>query len=417
MLNPKGIIRQLGFERLAGTTGEKKAVEVITAHLDNLQLPYQTEVFSLTTFQPGEAVIEINNRKFPARPYGLNRNTRLSGEFVYLDNPEILELNRGAYQGKIVMSCGFSRRLAPILKEAGVAAYINIGGPGREISSLSHRQKSFREGYVPSVTIDHKLGEKLLAYQGENVSISIKQKVQEAEALNIVVDIPGKGTDDNLILVTAHYDSVAHSPGSSDNAGGTVTLLKVAEYFSRHKPGRDLRIIFFSGEELGLLGSQAYAEKHREELKKRAALIVNVDVSGDPVGFDTAFVLGTKELLGYFTGVVREKGIAFQSSLDIYSSDGMPFAVYEIPSVSISRRGGQANFFIHTSRDLPRYVSNRGLKNTINATIFFLQRVLDAGIFPVRREIDDSLREKIQKYLWNLTYEKPQLEWEDKYKR
>jgi len=69
--------------------------------------------------------------------------------------------------------------------------------------------------------------------------------VKNRKANNIVVDIKGKGIDDNLTLVVAHYDSVARCAGSSDNGGGTVTLLKVAEYFSRNQPDRDLRIVSF----------------------------------------------------------------------------------------------------------------------------------------------------------------------------
>ena len=178
-----------------------------------------------------------------------------------------------------------------------------------------------------------------------------------------------------------------------------------------------MRVIFFSGEEMGLLGSQAYVKKHSRELQKRAGLVVNVDVSGDPIGFDTAFILGTKELLGYFDGITKEIGIAFKTKLDISSSDCMPFSIYEIPSVSISRRGGKANFFIHTPDDNPRFVSKKGFNNTIKSTITFLDRVLNARVYPIKKVIDASLREKIEKYLWNLTYEKPELKWEPKYKK
>ena len=40
-----------------------------------------------------------------------------------------------------------------------------------------------------------------------------------------------------------------------------------------------------------------------------------------------------------------------------------------------------------------------------------------AEVFPVRREIDDTFREKIEKYVWNSTLEKPELKWVEKYRR
>jgi len=46
-----------------------------------------------------------------------------------------------------------------------------------------------------------------------------------------------------------------------------------------------------------------------------------------------------------------------------------------------------------------------------------LKRLLNAGIYPVEREISDKLKDKILKYLWNLNYQEPELKWEKKYKR
>ena len=415
MLNAYKVIEELGFERLAGTEGERRATEILSNHIKDLGLKPKLESFDLVTFDPGEAKISIDGKDFPAVPYGLNENAVIEGEFIYLDNQEIINCNKGAFKGKIVMSYGFSRKLALDLKAGEVAAYIGIGRPGREANMSSHRQKSSVDGYVHSVNIKHETGEKLLKYSGKNAKIEIKQKVQKQKAHNIVVDIKGKGRDKNLTLVVAHYDSVARCAGSSDNGGGTVTLLKIAEYFSKNQPERDLRIVFFSGEELGLLGSQSYAKKHKKELEEKIGFVVNVDVSGDPVGIDSAGILGTKELLGYFDGITKEIGLVFKSKIDIYSSDCMPFSVYEIPSVNIARSGGKANFFIHTPDDIPKHVSQKGLENTINASLNLLKRVLNAKVYPIKKEIDKSLKEKIEKYLWNLNYEKPELFWTPKY--
>lgn len=417
MINPYKVIKEIGFERLAGSEGEKKAIQILTSHLKDLDVNYKLENFKLVSFNPGEATITCGDRKFPARPYGLNKNCRITGELVYLDNPVTIEANKGAYKNKIVISYGASRRLASILLEGNVAAFISISKPGREVSSSSHRQNSFKEGYVPSMTIKHEFAEKLIRFSGKIVEIDLKQEVKEVKAHNIVVDIKGKDFDDNLTLACGHYDTVAHSAGSSDNGGGTVSLLKVIEYFQKNKPLRDLRIIFFSGEELGLLGSQAFVEKHKEELKKRAGFVVNIDVSGDPVGIDVLAVTGTKEILGYCDGLCREVGITMKTNLGIYSSDSMPFTKYEIPSANISRFGGKANLFIHTEDDIPKYVNKPGLDNTITSSITILDRILNAKVYPIQKEIDGSLREKIEKYLYNLTYEDPKLEWTPKFKK
>jgi len=417
MINPYKVVKEIGFERLAGSAGEKKAIKILSGYIQAMDLNPKLESFDLTTFEAGSAIIKVEGKEFAALPYGLNEAAVIKGELAVLENIDIIDYNKGAYEGKIVMCYGFSRGMAPKLKAAGVAGYIGIGSPHRKATSLSHRQSSHKEGYIHSLTISHDDAIELRKFDGKMLSIEIKQNVEKRKAQNIVVDIKGKGFDKNLTLAVGHYDTVAHSVGASDNSGGTVTLLKVAEYFVKKQPQRDLRIVFFSGEELGLLGSQAYVKKHLKEIKDRLKLVVNIDVTGDAIGHDHFNVIGSKELLGYADGITKEIGMVFKSNIDIFSSDGMPFTPYEIPSVNVFRAGGKATSMIHTPDDSVQNVSPRGYDTTIKASINLLDRILNAKVYPVKKEIDKSLKEKIEKYLWNLSYQKPELEWEPKYKK
>ena len=45
---------------------------------------------------------------------------------------------------------------------------------------------------------------------------------------NIEAVLPGQGAADEIIVVGAHYDSVADSPGADDNASGVAALLELA---------------------------------------------------------------------------------------------------------------------------------------------------------------------------------------------
>lgn len=82
-----------------------------------------------------------------------------------------------------------------------------------------------------------------------------------------------KGSDpalaDSYILVTAHYDHLGMKSsgeghriynGANDDGSGTVSVLELAEAFSRLKerPKRSLVFMTFYGEELGLVGSNYY---------------------------------------------------------------------------------------------------------------------------------------------------------------
>jgi hypothetical protein len=80
---------------------------------------------------------------------------------------------------------------------------------------------------------------------------------------NVVAVIPGKANPDKIVVIGGHYDSYTgdpnNAPGADDNASGTVCAIECARILSQHDFNYTLTFIAFGGEELGLLGSEAYA--------------------------------------------------------------------------------------------------------------------------------------------------------------
>ena len=72
-----------------------------------------------------------------------------------------------------------------------------------------------------------------------------------------------RGADPGLgeIVLAAHYDTVADSPGAADDAAGCAVALGVVAELLRAPLRRSLRVVFFDGEEAGLLGSEAWVER------------------------------------------------------------------------------------------------------------------------------------------------------------
>jgi Peptidase family M28 len=70
-------------------------------------------------------------------------------------------------------------------------------------------------------------------------------------------------------------------PGADDNGSGSTTLMELARRFGaiKNRQGRRLVIMWFTGEELGLLGSKHYAQEPLFPLDKTAAM-VNMDMVG-----------------------------------------------------------------------------------------------------------------------------------------
>jgi len=411
------LLKEIDFERLPGSEGERKAREVFKKHLSACKLNFSEHEFEMNCFDTGEAEVLVGDKSFKALPLGLVKTTETKGELVFVENSELFFCQKGVFKDKVVLTNTRSAKLADRLKEEGVLAVIYISQPYKELTCLNLRQRGYEEGAIPSVYISYDDAKELSKSSGKVVSVKVSQNTEKRKAYNLVVNIPGTGADQTLTCLVAHYDTVALSHGSNDNGAGSVIILKVAEYFSKNPPLRDLRVIFFSGEEMGLLGSYAYVNDFKDELKDRMGLLINVDVSGDDVGVDAFDALATNEILGYVDGVLKEEGLVFNKKLDIYSSDCIPFSVYEIPSINLARWGGESTYHLHTCNDTADKVTQRGLESTFNATRVLCDRLLNSKVYPIVSGIDQSLKEKIEQYIYRMTKEEPKLEWKKKYEK
>lgn len=417
MIEPIDVINALNFERLAATAGENAGIELISKFVETCGFKPDVESYEINSFNAGTAEITVGELKVNAVPFGLCADVELSGELAFVENADRIKVDQGLYNGKIILCYGQPRDLNNVMKEGGIKAFIRITPPHRKAYQAGHHQTAFDEGAMPVVTVTYEDGVALSKLSGSELSLKIEQNSFKANAHNIVVDVKGTNPDNNLTTLVAHFDTVANTPGSSDNAAGCACLVKILEFFGQNPPRRDLRVVFCSGEELGLLGSRAYVDAHKEEIEKRVKLNINIDVSGDSLGTDQFTVLGTKEILGYVDGIARENGLFFKTALDIYSSDCMPFAEQEVPTINIARFGGAPSFYIHTEEDTPKHICNDALNRSATAGRLILDRVLNAEIYPVTKAIDESLREKVEKFHYHNCRTEPKLNWEPKYKK
>lgn len=81
---------------------------------------------------------------------------------------------------------------------------------------------------------------------------------------NVIGEIPGGKTPDEVVMIGAHLDSWHAATGATDNAAGSAVMLEVIRILKTlDLPlNRTVRIALWTGEEQGLLGSKAYIKKH-----------------------------------------------------------------------------------------------------------------------------------------------------------
>lgn len=137
---------------------------------------------------------------------------------------------------------------------------------------------NFAEKYIRST-----LGPANLGYHVARHTYTVKG----VECHNLVLDLIAKDSERiaELVLVGAHYDSVATTPGADDNASGVAALMCLAQSFANTKQERSLRFVFFVNEEPPYfqtddMGSLVYAK----ECKKRGDNIVAM-ISLETMGF------------------------------------------------------------------------------------------------------------------------------------
>jgi hypothetical protein len=180
---------------------------------------------------------------------------------------------------------------------------------------------------------------------------------------NLVADRRGLGEDQQVVIVTAHLDSVnleggpnAPAPGADDDASGCAGALLLAGACARIDAAHDLRIVLFGGEEQGLLGSRRYVAGLDPAERRRIRSVVNMDMIGVVNGPEpTVLIEGapvSRPLVDELVAAAAlHTGLAVETSMAPYASDHVPFIEAGIPAVLTIEGADGANEAIHTARD------------------------------------------------------------------
>ncbi len=241
--------------RPAGTAAEAQAAEALERRLVDLGLPVERHVFAFRGWrQTGRCSVRLegDDREIPAVAFPYTEATSsdgISGALVYRGLwpiiPERLVCPRfavtdssGRTLGHLLGSpFGEARPLPnplPLLSETTVVIGSVAANELQELTQAVRRP--------PHVTV---------------VSESVWQGTLESANLTSTLD-----PDRNRMLLVAHYDSVADSPGANDNASGVALLLRIAERLQRSSLGDlGVRILLAGAEEPFLVGARAYGVK------------------------------------------------------------------------------------------------------------------------------------------------------------
>ena len=289
--------------------------------------------------------------------------------------------------------------------DAGVAGFMTMGGTVKDtledsdLDTRKMRENLTKQGLMPAFHIRMTDALEILKSGATRVHIELKTKNHVHISQNVVAEIKGTKYPDEIVAFGAHYDSVEFSYGVWDNAAGSVTIMEILRHFTKNPPARTVRFIWFGSEEVGLLGSHAYVDSLTNAEAAKHVFMVNCDVGGSILGSNGAHITADESLCKYVEYMAKELGYSTSVRQGVMSSDSVPFADRGIPAINFARGGGQGMGFMHTRYDMISLISAEALAVVTDFAVAFSDRLVNAVIFPVPREIPKNIKDELDKYL------------------
>jgi Zn-dependent M28 family amino/carboxypeptidase len=204
-----------------------------------------------------------------------------------------------------------------------------------------------------------------------------------------------RGPDDAPMILAAHYDTAAGSPGADDNASGLAVMLEVARLLGSAPRIRPVRFIGFCLEEQNLFGSLAYAASLQASHQRVYGAIVlecvgytsgsqlappGTPVAVPPTGDFLAVVGNTTsaELITLMESASRQAGVELKMvSLivtgqgeqfpDARRSDHAAFWQYGYRAIMLTDTANYRNPHYHQPSDLPQTLDYRFMERVTAA--------------------------------------------------
>lgn len=245
--------------------GEKEIAYYTTNGIQK-NVPICALGFSIATPASGvlAEVIEVKSLE-EAKALG----TKMKGKIVFFNRPfdDTLINTFSAYGGCVDQ------------RVAGAAICGEFGAKGVIVRSMTNSVDDYphtgtmsygdlpQEKYIPAASISARAANILSddLKQKPNLKFYFKQiceTLPDAPSFNVVGEMRGSETPENIFVVGGHLDSWDLGEGAHDDGSGIVQSLEVAYLFKKNniKPKNSIRIVFFMNEENGTRGAKKYAE-------------------------------------------------------------------------------------------------------------------------------------------------------------
>lgn len=176
-----------------------------------------------------------------------------------------------SYGETVTYRAGGARAAARL---GAVAALVRSVGPTGlrtpHTGGMSYGDESVPRIPAAAVTAEDASRIARLAARGRTVRLRLKMEARfepDVESFNVVGEIRGRETPDEIVLVGGHFDSWDPGTGASDDGVGCVVTWEAARLMKKLgiRPRRTVRVVLFTNEENGLRGGNGYRSQHAQE--------------------------------------------------------------------------------------------------------------------------------------------------------
>lgn len=245
-----------------------------------------------------------------------------------------------------------------------------------------------------------------------NLQITLDAKViREQQTGNNVVGYlpattPATGVSKPWIAAGAHFDHLGRGGagnsladkneanaihhGADDNASGTATVLAIGEAFSKQPRKRNLVLAFWSGEELGLLGSNAFVTRPPVPIDQIAAYL-NFDMVGRVS--DNKLTVQATGTSGMWPKLLEQANVAAGFDLTLQEDPYQPTDVSSFNGVSVPAltffTGAHQEY--HKPGDTADKINYEDLDRVAQLASAIVRRLMDADEAPQFTKVDQKM--------------------------
>jgi len=265
----------------------------------------------------------------------------------------------------------------------------------RRVAEALLRQTGLRLSKLQQ-EIDGRLAPKSFLVPNAKIRAKVAMIRERGTTANVIGILPGRdpALKDEAVVIGAHYDHLGLGgenslapdqpatihPGADDNASGVAALVTLARAFvAAGGAKRTLVFVAFSGEEVGLLGSQHYLKQPPMPVERTVAMI-NLDSVGR-MRDQRLYVQGV-DSGGGLRGILKEanRGLGLDLALrddGLGPSDHIPFRAKERPVLHFST-GPHPDY--HRPSDTVDKINAEGLRTVTTIAYRTVATIADSAI-------------------------------------